>query len=67
MRITGEVPPEIWNRLGTKILPKLRLGRELKIGIDFAVTVEANSAGNLKSEIQQVLADLNLEGKVLID
>jgi hypothetical protein len=67
VRVFGEVPPEIWNRLGTKILPKLRSGKELKIGIDFAVTVEASSAGNLKLEIQQILSDLNLEGKVKID
>src|SRR5207245_1886238 len=28
------VPPEVWNRLGTKILPKLRSGSDLKIGLD---------------------------------
>ena len=34
-RISGEVPPEIWNRLGTKVIPKLRSGSDLKIGISF--------------------------------
>ena len=27
------VPPEVWNRLGTKILPKLLSGSDLKIGL----------------------------------
>jgi hypothetical protein len=41
LRISGSVPPEVWNRLGTKILPKLRSGSDLKIGLDFSVTVLA--------------------------
>jgi len=44
LRLVGSVPPEMWNRLGTKILPKLRSGSELKIGLEFAVTVSADSA-----------------------
>jgi len=34
-RISGDVPPEIWNRLGTKVLPKSRGGSGLKIGSSF--------------------------------
>jgi hypothetical protein len=60
LRLTGTVPPELWNRLGTRILPKLRSGKDLKIGMDFSVTVEAASAGDLQAEIRQILADLGL-------
>ena len=35
LRLVGTIPPEVWNRLGTKILPKLRSGSDLKIGLDF--------------------------------
>jgi hypothetical protein len=31
-----------WNRLGTRILPKLRSGSELTMGLEFAVTVKAD-------------------------
>ena len=41
LRLTGAIPPEVWNRLGTKVLPKLRLGDALTIGIDFSVQVDA--------------------------
>src|SRR3990172_12122994 len=30
LRLVGTVPPEVWNRLGTKILPKLRTGSDLR-------------------------------------
>src|SRR5712692_2040956 len=42
LRLVGAVPPELWNRLGTKILPKLRAGSDLKVGVEFSVTVPAS-------------------------
>ena len=38
LRLSGEVPPEIWNRLGMKVVPKLRSGDDLSIGIEFSVS-----------------------------
>ncbi len=66
LRLTGAIPPEIWNRLGTKILPKLRSGIELHIGIDFKVTLKSDTARSMKSELCQILDDLGLTGKVEI-
>jgi hypothetical protein len=54
------LPPEVWNRLGTKILPKLRSGTDLKVGVEFSVTVNAASAGGLESELRQILQELGL-------
>jgi hypothetical protein len=64
IRLTGNVPPELWNRLGTRILPKLRTGMSLKIGIDFSVAVETANANNLQAELRQVLDDLGLRDAV---
>jgi hypothetical protein len=66
-RISGDIPPEIWNRLGTKILPKLRSGTDLKVGISFSVTVDSEVARNMESELRQILEDLGLADKVRID
>jgi hypothetical protein len=55
LRLVGTVPPEVWNRLGTKILPKLRSGSDLKVGVVFAVTVSAASADSLASELRQIV------------
>jgi len=60
LRLVGTVPPEVWNRLGTKILPKLRAGSDLRIGLEFTVTVKADTAGNLAAELQQILQELGL-------
>lgn len=66
-RIYGNVPPEIWNRLGTKILPKLRSGSDLKIGIEFSVTLVQEMSKGFESDLKQILEDLGLSGKVRIE
>jgi len=66
-RISGDVPPEVWNRLGTKVLPKLRSGSELKIGIEFSVTVKSDVAGSFQTDLKQILDDLGLADRVRIE
>lgn len=61
IRLTGYIPPEVWNRLGTRILPKLRTGSELRVGVEFSVTVDAATAVALASELRQILVELGLE------
>jgi predicted RecA/RadA family phage recombinase len=67
LRLVGTVPPEIWNRLGTKILPKLRSGSELTIGLEFTVTVKADAAGGLATELRQILQELGLAETVRVE
>ena len=67
IRLVGEVPPEVWNRLGTKILPKLRSGSDLKVGVDFSVIINSDIAPTLIAELKQILEDLNLTGTVRIE
>ncbi|MDQ7828227.1 MAG: DUF499 domain-containing protein [Armatimonadota bacterium] len=66
IRLVGAVPPEVWNRLGTKVLPKLRSGSDLKVGVDFSVTVNRDVAGSLTADLRQILDDLGLADKVQI-
>ena len=66
IRIVGEVPPEVWNRLGTKVLPKLKSGSDLRVGVDFSVTFDGNIAGSVTADLRQILHDLELAGKVEI-
>lgn len=74
IRIIGPVPPELWNRLGTKLLPKLRSampaggqGADLKVSVDLSVTVNPDVVGSLTSDLRQILEDLGLADKVRID
>jgi hypothetical protein len=66
LRLVGTVPPEVWNRLGTKILPKLRAGSELKVGVDFSVTVSADIAAGMTSELRQIIDELGLADTVSV-
>lgn len=67
LRLTGAVPPEVWNRLGTKILPKLRSQAELRVIVDFSVTVGAATADSLASELRQILQELGLADAVTVE
>jgi hypothetical protein len=48
-------------------LPKLRSGSDLKVGIDFSVTVDGRLATSFETDIRQILEDLGLTGRVRID
>ena len=52
---------ESWNRLGTKVISKLRSGTDLKIEVQCSVQVSASVAPNLESDIEQALKDLGLQ------
>jgi hypothetical protein len=67
IKLSGNIPTELWNRLGTRVLPKLRTGKDLKIGIDFSVTVEAANANDLQVELKQILTDLGLQDSVELE
>jgi hypothetical protein len=64
IKLSGFIPAELWNRLGTRVLPKLKTGKDLKIGIEFSVTVEAANANDLQVELKQIRADLGLQDSV---
>ncbi len=66
IRLVGVVPPEVWNRLGTKLLPKLRSAQGHKLGLDISVTVNSQVASSFTYDLRQVLDDLGLADEVQI-
>ena len=52
VRISGTIPPEVWNRLGTKLLPKLKAGSDLRIGLDFILGLDTDAAVALQLELR---------------
>jgi len=67
LRVRGVVPAELWNRFGSKIIPKLRSAERLQARVDLSVEVETSALASLEMEIQQVLSDLDLGGKVVVE
>ena len=67
LRLVGTVPPEVWNRLGTKVIPKLKSGAGLTVGVEFAVGLNADLVVSTAAELHQILNDLGLEGRLQIE
>lgn len=67
LRVKGAVPPELWNRFGSKIIPKLRSAEHLEARVELTVEVETSTLASLEMEIQQILSDLDLGGKVVVE
>lgn len=67
-QLRGLIPPEQWNKIGTKLIPKLRgAGNIISLALDASVTVPADAAPHLESELKQAIRDLGLEGLVRIE
>jgi hypothetical protein len=67
LRLVGSIPPEVWNRLGTKVLPKLRTGNDLRVDVDLSVSLNTELVRSTVSELRQILQDLDLEDRLRIE
>ena len=67
LRIAGTVPSEVWNRIGIKLLPRLRSAKDLDVSVSFSVTVDARSADDLAADLRLILHDLGLADRVRVD
>lgn len=64
--LSGQVPSDQWNRIGTKLLPKLRSAGDVRVEIALSVAVSSDQAGALTGEVAQVLVDLGLTEAVKV-
>lgn len=67
LNLRGTIPPEMWNRLGTKLIPKLRSGSELKAEVSFAVSLDNKAVATFESELRQILEDLGIQNRIIIE
>ena len=67
LRVIGTLPPESWNRMGTKILPKLRSGSDLNVTVGFKVSVKSAAAAGFAAEIRQILEEIGLGGSIRVE
>jgi hypothetical protein len=67
LNLRGSIPPEMWNRLGTRLIPKLRSGNELKAEVSFSVAMDSKTVASFESELRQILDDLGLTDRVRIE
>lgn len=60
IKLRGKVPPELWNRFGRLILPKLQSGEDVSLFLEMLVNVHSTAADNLRQELEQALSDLGV-------
>lgn len=58
---SGAVPPELWNKLGTRLIPKLRSGKVVSLRVQTSVEIPASERQHLVAEIRRILAELGLD------
>lgn len=66
IRLSGEISPELWNKLGVRVLPRLKAGVNLRLGIEFSCEVAAEDACSVEAELRQAIADLRLDSSIQI-
>ena len=65
--LRGDIPTEVWNRLGRTLIPKLKSGDEVSLKLDVSVRVEQETAQAFRQDVMQILRDLNLADSVKIE
>jgi hypothetical protein len=67
IRIRGTVPVEQWNRVGTKLLPKLRAIGTVTAGISLDCDAGVGAAPGMLSDLERILRGLGLADQLKID
>jgi len=66
-QLSGSIPPEIWNRIGNKLIPKLRTAEALDVSVGLTVRVNAAQRAHFIEEVRQILSDLGLAERVRLE
>jgi hypothetical protein len=67
IRVTGTIPAEQWNRLGTRLIPKMRAAGTLTATIRLEAEVDLTRAAALATELQQIIDEIGLSGAVRVE
>ncbi|HXZ87674.1 MAG TPA: hypothetical protein VEF07_03820 [Candidatus Binataceae bacterium] len=65
--LTEVIPPQLWNKVGIRLIPKLRSNLQPTLGANFILEIDSAKAANLIREIQQALGDLELTGTIKVE
>ena len=66
LSLAGTLPRESWNRVGTRLLPKLQGSEDISVKVELSASVGAEQAQNMAAELRQALEDLGLNWQVNI-
>jgi hypothetical protein len=64
VRVSGEVPSELWNKIGTRLLPKLRNAGTVRATVSFEVEVATAGRVALLDELRNAIEELGVADRV---
>ena len=64
--VAGTIPPEQWNRLGTRLIPKLRAAGTLSAEIRLEAEIDPARSAALSNELKQLIDELGLSSALHI-
>lgn len=67
LKVVGSIPPELWNRLGTKLIPKLKGVGEVDVGVSFSVVLSGESAVRVRADIERIFEELGIGSTLRVD
>ena len=67
LKLAGSVPPESWNRFGSRLLPKMRTGEDVHARVELSCRIGSSAASILEDDIRQLLEDLGMSGQFSIE
>ena len=65
VRVNGDIPSNVWNVIGTRVLSQFRRHGEVKTGIDLSVSINAADAQKLATDLRRSLEDLGIDGQIV--
>jgi hypothetical protein len=65
--VAGSIPPEQWNRLGTRLIPKMRAAGIVTATISLEIEIDPTKATALSAELRQIIEEAGLSDSVRID
>jgi hypothetical protein len=64
LTLSGDIPSGLWNRFGTKVIPKLKGHGALSSRVEIRITLERSEASALAADLKQALTDLGVAGSL---
>jgi hypothetical protein len=65
--VAGSIPPEQWNRLGTRLLPKMRAAGTVTASIRLEIKLDESKAPTLSTELRQIVDENGLSATVRVE
>jgi hypothetical protein len=65
--VAGSIPPEQWNRLGTRLLPKMRAAGTVTATIRLEIKLDTSRASALSTELRQIIDENGLSATVHVE